>query len=676
MKLIIAEKPAMGRDIAQALSGMLGQPIRADSARMCQWVGDYAIVGAQGHLFRLVDAEHYGDQFAFPWKLNTLPVLPAQFLLEPAYEKLNGKVVNSSLTQSIKRRLVAIKSLIADAHEVCHAGDPDREGQAIIDDILREFNFTGPVKRLWLHAQTNDGIIEAFKSMKDNQNYATLGLAAVARRESDWAIGINATRGYSTVWWKRGHKGLLNIGRVVTPLVGMVVQRENDITSFVPIEHYSLIATVDFGKQEPFVGEWQLGVHEGDPRFDARGKLLLDRAKAEQVQRKCTGKQARVILAEKKPLSESPPLLFSLVELQKAAARMGYSPDEVLAAAQALYEKHKLTSYPRTECQYAPESELKVADAVINAIKSNFGGQFVIPQECDTSKRSSAWDDKKLGDHFAIIPLVSSCPVGNLSRCELDVYRLVCRQYLAQFLEPYKYMQSAIEVEIDSHRFRATGRTPVSLGWRVLFGGAQKKFDSTGKVINQAVLPNIQVNDFGDVVKMDLKCAKTEPPKRFTAITLLEAMEKAYLFVTDPKVRAKLKDVEGIGTAATRSGIISKAVSTALIVEDKSNKIISYRPTPKAFGYILSLPNVLTKPDLTAWFEGKLESIKNGSLEYSRYREVLTKLVSHVLESAVSGQAYNSMPGPSDLPQPVQATSKSARKPRKSPAVKRKKVAA
>lgn len=656
MNLIIAEKPQMGRDIAQALADMLGVGVRADSARMCQWVGDYAIIGAQGHLFRLVDAEEYGTQFAFPWRLESLPVLPDRFLLEPNFEKSKGKTVNSNLTQSIKKRLTAIKSLIEEATEVVHAGDPDREGQLICDDILRQFGFNGPVKRLWLHAQTRDGIEKAFRSMKSNDDYATLGIAAVARRESDWAIGINATRAYSAVWWKRGHKGLLNIGRVVTPVVGMVVQREKDIAAFVPIEHYSLIATVQFDDPDPFIGELVMGVHEGDPRFDPSGKLLLDKSIAERVQRKCSGKTGRVILAEKKPSLEAPPLLFSLTELQKMAARQGYSPDQVLAAAQALYEKHKLISYPRTECQYAPESEHGLAPKVFKAIQSNFAGQFTVPAGCDTNRQSKAWDDKKLAEHYAIIPQPSSCPVGNLDKCECDVYRLICRQYLAQFMEDYKYMQSTIEVEIEGSRFRATGRTPIFLGWRELFGGPPKKVDSNGNVVGQAVLPNVNVDDMGDVAGVDLKTSKTEPPKRFTAITLLEAMEKAYLFVTDPKVKAKLKSVEGIGTAATRAGIISKAVSADLILQDTSNRIIAYRPTPKAYGYIMSLPSVLTKPDLTAWFEGKLESLKEGSLNYSDYKLVLNKLVAHTLESAVSGTAYQCMPGPSDLPQPAKPT--------------------
>jgi DNA topoisomerase-3 len=219
-------------------------------------------------------------------------------------------------------------------------------------------------------------------------------------------------------------------------------------------------------------------------------------------------------------------------------------------------------------------------------------------------------------------------------------------------MDAYKYLQSNIEVEIEGSRFRATGRTPISLGWRELFGGPPNKKDSTGKVVAQSVLPNVSIGDIGDVLSIKLKTSKTEAPKRFTAITLLEAMEKAYLFVTDPNVKAKLKSVEGIGTAATRAGIIKKAVLTDLMSEDRSNKIIAYRPTPKSFGYIMSLPGVLTKPDLTAWFEGKLEALKDGSLAYDKYKLVLSKLVGHTLDSAMSGEAYRQMPAPSDLPEP------------------------
>jgi DNA topoisomerase-3 len=672
--LVIAEKPSMGRDIADALSAKLGVPVR--NGGLCQHVGQYTVVGAQGHLFSLVYPEEYGTQFAFPWRVGVLPVLPETFLLEPNYERKNGKVVDSSLTQSIRTRLGKIAELIATADEVIHAGDPDREGQLIIDDILRHFDFRGGVRRLWLHAQTRDGILDALQKMKDNATYTNLGIAAVARRESDWAIGMNATRAYSAVWWQKGHKGVLNVGRVVTPVVGMIVQREKDIENFVPINHYTLRAHVHIGANDPFIATWVKPNGEGRPEFDVSGKLVIDRAFVQAIQAKCEGKPAKIITADKTPKSEKPPLLFSLVELQKMAARMGYSPDEVLAAAQALYEKHKLTSYPRTECQYAPESEHLKAGDVIKSISSNFASVWPIPAGWDAKRKSEAWNDAKLAEHFAIIPLTTSCPVGGLSKIEKDVYRLICRQYLAQFFPRFEFLATTLVVQVEGETFKATGKTPTVEGWRCLFGGASAVAKKTGPDSDeQDCLPGVSLGQTGRAKPIDLEANKTQPPKRFTAITLLEAMEKAYLFVTDPKVKAKLKQVEGIGTAATRATIIARTVSTGLAAEDRTGKVISYMPTPKAFGYIACLSQTLTKPDLTAWFEGKLDDLSKGALKYIDYRIMLAKLVDHVITAAKNGTALQNMPRPEDMPAQVAAKKPRKSAPRKTAGAKRAKTA-
>lgn len=653
----------MGRDIAEALSAMLGTPVR--SGGLCQYVGNYTVVGAQGHLYALSFPNEYGPEFDFPWKLGPLPLIPENFLMEPNYERKEGKVVNSDLTKSIRARLQKISELIGVADEVIHAGDPDREGQLIVDDILRDFNFQGRVQRLWLHAQTRDGILDALGKMKNNTTYVNLGIAAVARRESDWAIGMNATRAYTTLWWQKGHKGVLNIGRVIAPVVGMIVQREKDINIFVPINHYTLRAHVQIPGHETFTALWVKPSGEGRPEFDISGKLIIDQAFVQAVHTKCNGKTATIVTADKIPKKEKPFLLFSLVELQKMAAKMGYSPDQVLNAAQELYEKHKLTSYPRTECQYAPESEHLKAKGVIQAITNNFAEGWAIPPGWDANRKSDAWDDKKLGDHFAIIPLASSCPVGNLDKCAKDVYRLICRQYLAQFFPAHEYMATTLIAKVEDETFKATGKTPTIEGWRVLFGGATaKRIDPESD--EQESLPNVNVGQRGKADPIDLDAKKTAPPKRFTAITLLEAMEKAYLFVTDPKVKAKLKQVEGIGTAATRAAIIARVVSTGFASEDRSNKLISYIPTPKAFGYIQSISEKLTQPDLTAWFEGKLEDLAQGTLAYADYRGMLSKLVNHVIQSAKDGSALEKMPRPDQMPAPVAAKKSRSSTPRKS----------
>ena len=658
--LVIAEKPSMARDIAAALSHMTGNPVRKSSTcELALEVGSVSVIGAQGHLFALSAPEHYGAEFAFPWRVDPLPVLPDVFEIEPNFVKQYDKVVNNDLTKSIRRRLAQIETLIKSATQVVHAGDPDREGQLIINDILRRYQFNGSVARLWLNAQTREGIEEAWQKMRDNAEYANLGIAAVARRESDWAIGMNATRAYSALWWKKGNKGVLNVGRVVTPVVGMIVQRENEIREFKAIKHYTVKADLLFGQAPEFCANWVKPTGTEAEGFDASGKLLLDRARADAVRKKCHGQPAKVVSADKKHKSEAQPLLLSLTELQKMAAKMGLSPDQTLAAAQSLYETHKLTSYPRTECQYAPETEHKKAASVVSAIENNFAGVWQ-PPVIDATLKSRAWNDSKLAEHYAIIPLATRLGVAALNPIEKTIYRLICRQYVAQFMPVHEYEATVLVIEVAGEHFRATGRVPLVEGWRVLFGGnaAVKSNDED----DQANLPNVAAGEAGLCEKATLVTTDTTPPKRFTAITLLDAMEKAHQFVTDPKIKAKLKSVEGIGTAATRAAVITKIVKSGFAEEGRVGKVISYIPTPKAFQYIQCVPSVLAKPDLTAWFEGKLEDLVNGSLDYARYRVLLARLVDHTLVDAKSGAALANMPSAESVAHMITAKAKAPRK--------------
>ncbi|MEO7129010.1 MAG: DNA topoisomerase [Rhodoferax sp.] len=453
------------------------------------------------------------------------------------------------------------------------------------------------------------------------------------------------------MWWRKGHKGVLNIGRVVTPVVGMIVQREKDIKAFVPIDHYTLKAQINIRDKTSFFANWIKPIGEGRPGFDPSGKLIIERALVADIAQKCQGQAATISVADKTARRELAPLLLSLVDLQKMAAKMGHSPEAVLNAAQALYEKHKLLSYPRTECQYAPESEWLHARDVIQAIGRNFSGTWSIADGWDAKRKSRVWDDKKLAEHFAILPLKTALPVANLSKIERDVYRLVCRQYLVQFFPAYEYMATTLIADVAGERFKATGKMPTIEGWRAIYGGAgaaARRGD--GEDDPQDGLPNLSVGEKGIADPIELLSKKTEPPKRFTAITLLEAMEKAYLFVTDPKVKARLKSIEGIGTAATRAATIAKIISAGFAVHEMVGKVISYIPTDKAFAYIESVPDALAKPDLTAWFEGKLEELKDGTLAYERYRVLLAKLVDKAIESAMDGSALMKMPGAQDMP--------------------------
>lgn len=252
-----------------------------------------------------------------------------------------------------------------------------------------------------------------------------------------------------------------------------------------------------------------------------------------------------------------------------------------------------------------------------------------------------------MAEHFAILPLKTSLSVSSLSKIERDVYRLVCRQYLVQFFAAYEYMATTVVADVAGERFKATGKAPMQEGWRVIYGGAAAAASrrSDGEDEPQDGLPDVSVGDKGIADPVELISKKTEPPKRFTAITLLEAMEKVHLFVTDLKVKAQLKSVEGLGTAATRAATIAKVVTAGFAVQEMAGKVISYAPTAKAFAYIESVPDALAKPDLTAWFEGKLEALKGGTLAYERYRVLLAKLVDKAIESAKDGSALMKMPG-------------------------------
>jgi DNA topoisomerase-3 len=291
------------------------------------------------------------------------------------------------------------------------------------------------------------------------------------------------------------------------------------------------------------------------------------------------------------------------------------------------------------------------------------------PPQIDESIKSRAWDDSKLKEHYAIIPLTTKKSVDGLTTVEKTVYRMICRQYVAQFLPCHEYEATTQIFEIEKEKFRVSGKVPIVEGWMVLYGGnaASKNHDPDA----QDELPHVATGDKGWCVKTELVEAQTVAPKRFTAITLLEAMEKAYLFVTDPKVKARLKQVEGIGTAATRAAVITKIVESGFAEEGKSGKVISYIPTAKAFQYIRCVPNVLSKPDLTAWFEGKLEEIVNGTLEYSRYRTLLQKLVEHTLVDAKSGEAKANMPSAQEVAHLVPE----AKKPKTKKAVTKRSVA-
>lgn len=644
--LVIAEKKNLALDIAN----VLGKPVAKPGYFQ---VGRYDVSYASGHLLKQVDPDAYDERYK-RWKMDDLPIIPEHQKKVVRTDKKTGKTDPFAVNQ-----IKVLKELMAGASMIINAGDPDREGQVIIVELLQHLRCRLPIKRLWLHAQTPAGIKEAFSRMKDDAAYKPLALAAECRAEADWVIGMSCTRGYTLAWQAKGHQGVMNVGRVKSPVIGLVVQRELDIETFVPKTFYIVKATVKT-RAGDFTARW-VAPKGAETGYDAEGRLL-DRRIAQAIVDKTQTKMGIIEVAEKKRVKQKPPLLLSLGDLQRLAHSYGFSPDDTLKHAQALYDVHKLTTYPRTTCSYAPTDEWRKSAQILAAVRSNFGEQWDFDGAPDTSRQSGVWDDSKLDAHFAIIPTDMKKDLSALSREEQTIYRLIVTYWLAQFYPDYEYDSTTLTALVEGERFTATGQTPALAGWRLVIP-MKKSMDDEDK----QSLPLVAKGDPCRTNPVQIAEDQTKPPPRYNGASLLEAMEKAWKFVTDAKVKERLKQTEGIGTPATRSTIIAECISGGFIVEEKIGKANVYVPTQKARVYYGSLDPGLSKLDLTAYFEGQLEEIAQGRMEYPAFKEMLRRLVTRFMTKLKDGSIAAAMPTPAQIPantfkgKPVGQSSKSGK---------------
>ncbi|QMI49680.1 DNA topoisomerase [Burkholderia sp. MBR-1] len=637
--LLIGEKRNLALDVAKALAGSYTE---ADGHVV---TADMKVSWASGHLVTLAEPEFYDPGYK-RWEIQALP------FIVPKFQKVPSKDRKGS-TQSSERQLAILKKLLQHAGRVIHVGDPGREGQLIVDEILDRFGYTGRVDRLWLHAQTPEGIREAFKSMKDNRVWFPLSQAAEAREEIDWMIGLNGTRGYTKLWQSKGHQGVLVVGRVKSVIIALVVERELAIQRFIPVEFYPIRARFSMGGST-FEAPWERPSNAVPPAFDEKGRLV-DRTFAERIVAKCTGQEATVSQVDvRKGERKPPPLLFSLGELQKVMNRIGFSPDETLDAAQELYNKYKLTTYPRTgPCQYAPLSEWARAGAIVEAVRQNFGSRFDFPGVIDTKRKSRAFDDGKLGEHFAIIPTTARVDEASLPDRERLVYREIVRRWLAQFEPDYVYDAMTIALDVAGERFVAHGKRTVDIGWRVLYPNSAALGTAQGEDTDADVsLPTVNLGDSVAVGDVWFDIDKTSPPARFTGATLLEAMEKIHLFVTDAEIKKRLKET-GLGTDATRSDAMKEIVRQKFMDTVPRGKTLEYVPTPKAMAYHQVLPPHLAKPDLTAWLEDNLAAVARGEMTKQEVMQLGQDLLDRMIDDIKSGAGASRVPTPAQLPPAV-----------------------
>lgn len=628
MRLFIAEKPSVARDLAQAIASA---PIENEKGFIV--AGDDVFTYGIGHLLTQAQPEEYDSRYE-KWVFQDLPMVPDKFKMLPS--KDDGR----------QQQLKTIGKLLKDASVVMHCGDAAREGQAIVDEILEYFGYRGPVQRMWIQEMSKSGIRRALSAAESNKKRAKLYEAAKARAQSDWLLGMNLTRGYSLAYQVGGGSGPIHVGRVSTPTMCIVVQREKDILGFVPVDHYSLTVTMAHPKGE-FEAKFQ--PPPGSSLLNEQG-LITDKNKLKSIQAGLQSLDAVVIAISQKENKSNPPLPYSLGEMQKDANRLlGLKPKQTLDVLQCLYEKHKLTSYPRTNSQYMPTGEHASAQGFIEAAKSNFakGEGASWPWSWfspDYALKSPAWNDSKIDDHHGIRPTDrTGYDLAQLSKNELVIYKLIVERFLMQFSRPYQYISTTAVLQAGEHTFKAVGKVDKDKGWREfveaksVFGqssktdresGADKEGDGD---IDQRLPPLVQ-SDKCKVKSTAVAAKKTTPPSRFSGADLIDAMERAHMFVSNDQIKKLLKDVEtGIGTPATRAQIIEDLEKRQYLAVQKKGKREYYFPTEKAFEVFGVMPQLLRTPDLTAYFEEMLRKVELGELEVQLFMKQQTQFIESVL---------------------------------------------
>ncbi len=603
-ELYICEKPSQARDIARVLGcnerqeGFLKQ-------------GDVVVTWCFGHLLETASPDHYCENIK-PWRLDILPIIPDQWKMQ--------------IKKESKQQVTIIKNLLKEAETVIISTDADREGEVIARELLDMFKFKGKIKRLWLSALDDASIKKALQNIKSGESTQNLYFAGLGRQRADWLIGMNMTMAASVAFGRYG-EGVLSIGRVQTPTLKLVVDRDNAIESFTSKKYFELVATFETGKKENFTAKWHPSENYTDDGY------ILDKSIIETMKRKIHGQVTTVEQFEDKEKKIAPPLCLSLSQLQKiASSQLNLSAKETLDTAQSLYETHKAITYPRTDCGYLPESQFSEAVSIIEQLKSNLIFQPIV-SECDLNYRSPAWNDKKVTAHHGMIPTIKQVDVNRMSDKEKKVYELVCRYYLAQFLGSYEYAERSVLLNCCDEKFKASSQSPLKLGWkRALSKTDEKEIESDEE---HSIIPSLHKNESVDKVGDKILDKNTRPPARFTEGTLIDAMKSISKYIKDNALKSILKETAGIGTEATRAAIIETLFKRNYL--EKQGKLI--HATEKGKKLISQIPSIVCDPILTAQWEQALDQVAEGQLPLPTFTEQQNQLLNEMLSGIISEHA-------------------------------------
>ncbi|MCU8061808.1 DNA topoisomerase III [Shewanella sp. SM55] len=628
MILYIAEKPSLGRAIADVLP----KPHKKGDGFIEAANGD-CVSWCVGHLLEQAEPDAYNPEFK-SWKFEHLPIVPDKWQLKP-----------KAATRS---QLTVLKRLVKQANTLVNAGDPDREGQLLVDEVIAYLGVTGDklhqTQRLLISDLNPQAVKRALTQLRSNREFIPLSTSALARSRADWLYGMNMTRAYTIQGKKVGYQGVLSVGRVQTPLLGLVVRRDEEIAHFQSKPFYEVLAHLATEKQETFSAKWQPS-EACQPYMDEEGRVLV-RGLAQNVVSRISDKPALVTQLVAKDKKQNPPLPYSLSALQiDAAKRFGMSAKDVLDTCQSLYERHKLITYPRSDSRYLPVEQHNLAPSVLKAISDGAAELLQGADAPDPRLKSKAWDDKKVDAHHAIVPTEKTANLSSLSQRERQLYLHVARQYLAQFYPAYCYSETTVQVTIEGGLFNTKARQDKSLGWKQLFArqepngskvsGNKSTEESTGKDDEEndefiGQLPPLKLGQALHCTRGELLEKNTQPPKAFNDATLLGAMTGISRYVTDPEIRKILKETDGLGTEATRAGIIELLFKRGFL-QRLGKSIVS---TDVGKGLINSLPASATTPDMTALWEASLNGICHKETSYQAFMQPLLGTLSTLIQNA------------------------------------------
>ena len=589
-RLVLAEKPSVGRDIARVLN--------------CTKQGngylegkDYIVTWALGHLVTLADPEAYDVKYK-SWNLEDLPMLPKQFKL----------VVIPKTSKQFKA--VKEQMLRKDVSEIIIATDAGREGELVARWIIEKVGVKKPIKRLWISSVTDKAIQQGFKTLKDGRNYDNLYSSAIARSEADWIVGMNATRALTTK-----HNAQLSCGRVQTPTLAMIAKREEEIKQFKPKTYYGLTAI-----SQGIKWTWQDGKSKDIKTFNEE--------RIGQLFKSLQGQSAQIEKVAKTEKKVYAPGLYDLTELQRDANRMfGFSAKETLSIMQKLYEHHKVLTYPRTDSRYISTDIVETLPERLKAVA--IGPYRAVANQLLKGKlvtNKSFVDDKKVSDHHAIIPTEQTALLTDLSDKERKIFDLVVKRFLAVLSKPFVYEQTTLTAKIGSETFVAKGKRVLSLGFKEIYSHQDEEAD------DHQNLPLVEAGTILPILKIIQTSGRTQPPAYFNEATLLSAMENPARFMNGASsdVVKTLNETGGLGTVATRADIIEKLFNSFMI-EKKGQEI---HLTSKGRQLLDLAPTDLKSPELTGQWEQKLSDIASGKLKRQRFvnqmREYATTVVQEI----------------------------------------------